>query len=615
VNKSPTNRHLSARHGDPGVCRGFKNLAHCGQRYLQCVPAQTRFVRLVVALSIAVQMAGLLLLLCVPGCAVVQLIPQLRTQPNDLHFAMALGITATFGYFLFFLFRVSLTAARALSVCVFLAGATVLLWRITRFKPVSIRTAIATLPHKQFFGDVVLTFASALLVMMSMILYGRYNTPIELARMRWVPYLPMDNALPQLHAWRIENRSLAEPLIDEWMSSDRPPLQTGIHLMTWFVPGRGDSRGYQLVSTLLQASVLASLRAFLQSCAFSRRTSAWTTLGVAFTGTFVVNTGYVWPKLIAGAFTISTLTFLVRWWKDPTVASLALAGWCATLALLSHGGAMFMFLPIAVFAVFIGPNVWWRLREAGLLRSSISVIGIAAGMLAPWSIYTRLVAPPGNRLLKWHLAGVTEVDNRSTWQTLLDVYSATPRDQLLRYKWENVAVLFDPQRLIGDVFGFVGDTDERALIRATDFYRVLNPVAVVLPVLVIAAIIRLGSRQVDASGPWRSIGLLSVLLTGTVALWCVLMFVPRATVPFTGSSAMMILLLVLPVLLADQWWRYGAMVCAGWLAVRALPVWLFARPIHEATVSASSVAAVGIVACVAVLFAETTLRASDRVAV
>jgi hypothetical protein len=570
-----------------------------------------------VALTIAVQMAGLLLLVCMPGFAIVRLVPALRHQPSELHFGISLGITATLGYFLFFLFRISLTAARVLSVGVFVTGALVLLlMTINAARTESIRkvipAALRSWHRHQLFGDLVLTFASALLVMMSMILYGRYNAPIELARARWVPFLPMDNALPQLHAWRIENRSLGEPLIAEWMSSDRPPLQTGVHLMTWFVPGRGDSRGYQLVSTLLQASVLASLRSFLLGCSFSRRTSAWTTLGVAFTGTFVVNTGYVWPKLIAGAFTISTLTVLLRWWKNPSVISLALAGWFASLALLSHGGAMFMFLPLVVFAVLVGPKVWLRLRAAGALRSVVSAGGIGIGMLAPWSVYTRIVAPPGNRLMKWHLAGAIEVDNRSTWQSLLDAYSSTPRETLLRYKWENVLVLFDPKRLIGDVFGFVGTAGDRALIRETDFYRVLNPVTAVLPVLVVAAIVGLRRQRSEWAGAWRPIALLTALLVGTVALWCLLMFLPKATVPFTGSSAMMILLLVVPVLVADHWWRYGAMMCAGWLAVRALPVWLFARPFVEEPVSVSKFAAIGIVTCIAVLFAETALRGSDR---
>jgi hypothetical protein len=40
----------------------------------------------------------------------------------------------------------------------------------------------------------------------------------------------------------------------------------------------------------------------------------------------------------------------------------------------------------------------------------------------PWSAYQRLYDPPGNRLLKYHLAGAHALDPRSLWQTLVDSY-------------------------------------------------------------------------------------------------------------------------------------------------------------------------------------------------
>ena len=53
-----------------------------------------------------------------------------------------------------------------------------------------------------------------------------------------------------------------------------------------------------------------------------------------------------------------------------------------------------------------GPR-WGRLA-GGLL---------ALVLYAPWLAYQRLYDPPGDRLLKWHLAGVTEVEVTMTAET------------------------------------------------------------------------------------------------------------------------------------------------------------------------------------------------------
>jgi hypothetical protein len=47
-----------------------------------------------------------------------------------------------------------------------------------------------------------------------------------------------------------------------------------------------------------------------------------------------------------------------------------------------------------------------------------------ACLYAPWALYQGLIDPPGNRLLKWHLAGVIPVDDRSFFEALHDTYAA-----------------------------------------------------------------------------------------------------------------------------------------------------------------------------------------------
>ena len=42
--------------------------------------------------------------------------------------------------------------------------------------------------------------------------------------------------------------------------------------------------------------------------------------------------------------------------------------------------------------------------------------------MAPWSAYQKYGDPPGNRLIKWTLAGVVEIDDRGTGETIVDAY-------------------------------------------------------------------------------------------------------------------------------------------------------------------------------------------------
>jgi hypothetical protein len=55
--------------------------------------------------------------------------------------------------------------------------------------------------------------------------------------------------------------------------------------------------------------------------------------------------------------------------------------------------------------------------------------------------YQHFVNPPGNRLVKWMLAGVIPIDHRGTLQTILDQYRALSPGQLLANKWTNVLTL------------------------------------------------------------------------------------------------------------------------------------------------------------------------------
>ena len=157
-------------------------------------------------------------------------------------------------------------------------------------------------------------------------------------------------------------------------------------------------------------------------------------------------------------------------------------------------------------------------------------VGIAAGaaLLAPWTWYQRFYDPPGDRLLKWHLAGVIPVDDRSVLQALVDSYTTTPLSTLVSNRVENLRILFLP-------YG----TD----IRANEFFHVFIGIGILnlgFILLMLPAI----QRRLRRSGvDWR---LLVVLLGGAVAgllVWCLVLFSPGTAFIHQGSYVTMMLLI------------------------------------------------------------------------
>ena len=59
-------------------------------------------------------------------------------------------------------------------------------------------------------------------------------------------------------------------------------------------------------------------------------------------------------------------------------------------------------------------------------------------MMGSWSAYQKYDDPPGNRLIKWHLAGVTEIDDRGSLETIVDSYREAGLAGTLENKWNNV---------------------------------------------------------------------------------------------------------------------------------------------------------------------------------
>ena len=146
------------------------------------------------------------------------------------------------------------------------------------------------------------------------------------------------------------------------------------------------------------------------------------------------NTVYVWPKMLAGALALAALAILLSRdpgdrWRGAGVLTAVLA----VLSVLAHGGTVFALLAFVPFLVPLRRKV----TAAGLAGCS----GRRAALYLPWMMYQRFVAPPGDRVVKWILAGAVAIDRRGTAQTIVDQYRSLSPAQLLGNKWDNVMTL------------------------------------------------------------------------------------------------------------------------------------------------------------------------------
>jgi hypothetical protein len=321
-----------------------------------------------------------------------------------------------------------------------------------------------------------------------------------------------DNGLPLLFAVRVAaHLPLSGYLYREWLSSDRPPLQTGFALLQWPLWGGGRLVGYQLLATGLQISWLPALWVLLRVRGVPAGRVCVAVLATAATGAVFVNTVYVWPKMLAAGLVLAALAILVsRDDGDRWAGAGILAAVLAALGMLAHGGTAFALIALLPFG--------WLLRRRVTVRSVVACSAAALGLYLPWVMYQRFVAPPGDRLLKWQLAGVIPIDSRGALQTIVQQYRSLSVRQLLANKWENLAALVaDPVRWHtqasdpGWARGFLG------LARVAQLYDLLPAAG---PLLLGAAALLIPSAR-RALAPARPLAVFTGL---TLAAWVVLLW-------------------------------------------------------------------------------------------
>lgn len=417
---------------------------------------------------------------------------------------------------------------------------------------------------------------------------------------RWSD-MPIDNWIPLLFATMLQSGELSRPLVGDWLSSDRPPLQSGLYLLfnggNWAEPGLA----YQGVSTWAQLTCLVPLLALLRR-GVGTGTRALALVALVLSPLVFFNALYVWPKLLAAGFCAIYHLTLFGGMPGSPGGRRVLAGAAAGLALLAHGGAF--------FALCGSTLAFLAFRQRRALLALAVVAPIALATYAPWMGYQAYVDPPGNRLVKWHFAGDIGPSDASTAEALRDAYAGVTLERWLDDRRRNIEQTFArTPRFFGDAAALAagGSTDARSTFLTGSFFSMGYALWLFHPVVVCALLGVAAWRGRRPSVPVKALFASATLGYG---VWIVLMFEGGSTLVHQGSYFISAAVMVLAMRAANA----ASPAALAALAIGNIGLWALAYAPRAASAPAADPGyAVGVVALLALL-ATAAYAASARLA-
>ncbi|HEY3493001.1 MAG TPA: hypothetical protein VGK43_08605, partial [Solirubrobacterales bacterium] len=268
-------------------------------------------------------------------------------------------------------------------------------------------------------------------------MYGGGDEAIKVGATRFSGPMPADNLLPAYFVeWFYEYGHSGHPLFPpDWLASDRPPLQIGYLLGQKPFEVFDEETNYQVAAVVLQQLWIVGLWALLLAARVGRVTRGLVLVTVLVSDVAIFNGFFVWPKLLPAAMLLAAaaLTITPLWGElRRSIWGAALIGTLLAVAMMGHGSSVFGIIPLAVLVAFRGLPSWRWIGVAAL-------VGIV--VMAPWSAYQKYGEPPGNRLLKWSLAGVPEIDDRGTVETITDSYREVGLGGAIHNKGQNYVTM------------------------------------------------------------------------------------------------------------------------------------------------------------------------------
>jgi hypothetical protein len=268
--------------------------------------------------------------------------------------------------------------------------------------------------------------------------HGGTLEPLATSAKRFSGQLPSDNDIPRFFSdWFYSHGHSGTPPVypGEWLASDRPPLQIGYAVFERTFGWDQTGLHYEVMGLVMQQLWIVGLWALLVAGGAGRVTRALAMLTVLVSDVAIVNGFFVWPKMLPAAMLLAAAALILTpLWKEirrsfwGAVLVAALLG----LAQLGHGASIFGIVPLALIAAFRGLPSW---RWIGV------ALVAAAVLLVPWSAYQKWGDPPGNRLTKWMIGGVVEIDSRGTGEAIVDTYREVGFGGALHAKAENFVAM------------------------------------------------------------------------------------------------------------------------------------------------------------------------------
>lgn len=398
-----------------------------------------------------------LVLTGLPGVAAALLAARLGVRQVPILLAIALAATGGLAMLTFWCYYATPAVGETFSFFLAFASALLAGWslyggRVERETLRSLATPLA-----------LWALGSAFIAFFGFMHGGTYE-PLVTSMSRFFETLPTDNGIPQFYAdWFYTHGHQGDPpeFFGGWLSSDRPPLQIGYVLAQR--PFGWDNTGlhYQVIGLVLQQLWIVGAWALLLAARVGRVTRALVLITLLTSSLVLINGFFVWPKLLPAAMLLAAAAMILTpLWEElrrSLWAAALFAGLCG-LAMLGHGSSVFGIIPLLAIAALRGMPSWRWLGVA---------VAVGIALMAPWSAYQKYGDPPGNRLVKWTLAGVVdEDDERGVLESIGDTYGEAGLERAIHWKGQNFVTMLGGKPAFESLESAVDDGSPTAIVRA-----------------------------------------------------------------------------------------------------------------------------------------------------
>ena len=384
------------------------------------------------------------------------------------------------------------------------------------------------LHNSEFLSSLYLWALASFVVLFSGMLFAGWDQIATAASVRYLEFsLPADNILPGIFVNRLYQELPLNPFFNGWLSSDRPPLQSAMILLVRpFMEGGKSENDIQILSIALQTILAPISYVFLRNLKLSIARSSLLTLSIVFSSSFLLNGIFVWPKLLPTAYLLLTTMFLFSSAESDGAKRMRAAaiGVTSALSLLTHGGSLFGLLPLFLIAI-----AWMRLPR--LSHWTWMLVPFFLLML-PWMYYQKAIDPPGDMLLRWHIAGAPESGNGSFLSLLLSQYQALTLSGWFNFRWENLKMIWGNWSQAFMLFFPYQVSSHYFLLRSGMFLSFAQSLLLQAPLLALGMfglIKSTGRENARTCTPFFFIPLIGILI------WVTLMYLPQSTILHQGT--------------------------------------------------------------------------------